>query len=244
MRDGIVFYRSFYEAIRDLPKENQAEIYDAIFSYWLDLEEKNLTWISKTIWTLVKPLLDANQKRYETWSKQWHHGKKWWRPKKNPTGDIEENPTGDIEENPTGDIEENPTGVWKKTPKDKRIKNKEEYKEDNKEKEIELAAPLILSPPTELEKTFEDFVTMRKKIKHPLTDEGKNLIIAELQKIGKDETERIQILKNSIMNWRRWVFPIKKEVFTSYNRNNDNKPKAWHVSTTWFADMIVWDDYE
>jgi len=59
---------------------------------------------------------------------------------------------------------------------------------------------LILSPPTELEKTFEDFVTMRKKIKHPLTDEGKNLIIAELQKIGKDETERIQILKNSIMN--------------------------------------------
>lgn len=64
-RDSFIFYRSFYDAINELPKENQADTYTAIAKYALDQEETELTGISKAIFSLVKPQLDANYKKYE-----------------------------------------------------------------------------------------------------------------------------------------------------------------------------------
>ena len=64
-RDSFIFYRSFYDAINELPKENQADTYSAIARYALDQEETELTGISKAIFSLVKPQLDANYKKYE-----------------------------------------------------------------------------------------------------------------------------------------------------------------------------------
>jgi DnaD/phage-associated family protein len=64
-RDSFIFYRSFYDAISELPKENQADTYNSIMKYALDQEEIELTGISKAIFSLVKPQLDANYKKYE-----------------------------------------------------------------------------------------------------------------------------------------------------------------------------------
>lgn len=64
-RDSFIFYRSFYEAINELPKENQADTYNAIMRYALNQEEIELTGVSKAIFSLVKPQLDANYKKYE-----------------------------------------------------------------------------------------------------------------------------------------------------------------------------------
>lgn len=64
-RDSFIFYRSFYEAINELPKENQADTYNAIMQYALNQEEIQLAGISKAIFSLVKPQLDANYKKYE-----------------------------------------------------------------------------------------------------------------------------------------------------------------------------------
>lgn len=69
MRDTIIFYRSFYEAIRELPQETQAEVYSAIFEYSLNFNEVELNGLSKTIFTLIKPQLDANNKRFENGKK-------------------------------------------------------------------------------------------------------------------------------------------------------------------------------
>lgn len=64
MRDSTIFYRSFYEAIKELPAQNQSEVYTAIFEYSLNFSETQLTGLSKTIFTLIKPQLDANLKRF------------------------------------------------------------------------------------------------------------------------------------------------------------------------------------
>ncbi len=56
-RDTCIFYRSMYEAIKELPKGVQADVYDAIFSYSLDFEKKELTGIARTIWLLIEPVL-------------------------------------------------------------------------------------------------------------------------------------------------------------------------------------------
>jgi hypothetical protein len=64
MRDSTIVYRSFYEAICELPKETQADVYTALFEYALNYTEVELTGLAKTIFTLIKPQLDANMKRY------------------------------------------------------------------------------------------------------------------------------------------------------------------------------------
>ena len=56
-RDTCIFYRSMYVAIKELPKEIQDDVYDAIFSYSLDFEKKELTGIARTIWLLIEPVL-------------------------------------------------------------------------------------------------------------------------------------------------------------------------------------------
>lgn len=77
-RDSFIFYRSFYEAIRELKPEMQAEVYNAIFEYSLNLIEPELTGLPKTIFTLIKPQIEANNRRYL-------NGKKGGRPSKKET---------------------------------------------------------------------------------------------------------------------------------------------------------------
>lgn len=69
MRESTVFYRSFYEAIKELDAELQAQLYSAIFEYALNFNELELKGVAKTVFTLIKPQLDANQKRFENGSR-------------------------------------------------------------------------------------------------------------------------------------------------------------------------------
>ena len=64
-RDSFIFYRSFYDAIKEIPEEEQLKVYKAIAVYALEQEEIKLTGTSKAIFSLVKPQLDANYKKYE-----------------------------------------------------------------------------------------------------------------------------------------------------------------------------------
>lgn len=65
MRDSFVFYRSFYEAIKELPRDVQGEIYTAIMEYSLyGRETENLKPIARSVFVLIKPTLDANNARY------------------------------------------------------------------------------------------------------------------------------------------------------------------------------------
>jgi len=70
MRDSMVFYRSFFEAIKELPTENKAKVFEAVFEYGLNFKELELEGIDKTIFTLIKPQLDANIKKYNNGKKQ------------------------------------------------------------------------------------------------------------------------------------------------------------------------------
>ena len=99
-RDSFVFYRSFFEAIKGLPKEDQCLMFGAIADYSLDQIEPNLTGINKVVWTLIKPQLDANTKRFINGEKGGKHGRKGGRPKKTKPETKEENPIGVIDENP------------------------------------------------------------------------------------------------------------------------------------------------
>ncbi len=70
MRDSAIFYRSFYEAIDNLPSKSQKEqVYSAIFDFVFKNIEPNLKGNSLSVWILIKPQLVANQIRYENGSR-------------------------------------------------------------------------------------------------------------------------------------------------------------------------------
>ena len=78
-KDSFVFYRSFYESIKNLDKEIQLEIYNAICNYSLNDEQMELSPIANAIFTLIKPNIDSATKRYNA---SVENGKKGGRPKK------------------------------------------------------------------------------------------------------------------------------------------------------------------
>ena len=65
MRESMVFYRSFYQAVEDLPPEEFKASVMAILGYGLDGKCEEVSGVSKSILALVKPQIDKNNKRYE-----------------------------------------------------------------------------------------------------------------------------------------------------------------------------------
>ncbi len=86
-RDSFIFYRSFYEAINEADTETQVNLYDAICRKALYDEDTILDGTAKMLYTLIKPQLEANSKRYSD-------GQKGGRPKKETTGINNKKTTG------------------------------------------------------------------------------------------------------------------------------------------------------
>ena len=77
MRESFVFYRSFYESIKLLPKKYQLQCFDALCNYALnDVPMEGLPGTVEAILKSFKPQVDANNRKYE-------NGCKGGRPKNN-----------------------------------------------------------------------------------------------------------------------------------------------------------------
>ena len=82
-RNSFVFYASFWDAIKELPKEIQTEVISSIVEYGLYGEiHVQLSTVSRALFTLIRPQLDANFTRYENGVKGAEYGKLGGRPKK------------------------------------------------------------------------------------------------------------------------------------------------------------------
>lgn len=63
-RESFIFYKSFYDSIKELDPKDQVQIYNAIFNYEFEGKEIKLNGVAKSIFTLIIPQLEANNKRY------------------------------------------------------------------------------------------------------------------------------------------------------------------------------------
>ena len=79
MRQSTIFYKSFYDSIKLLPKRYQLTFYEDLFDYiFNDVEPAHLTGSSMALFKALQPQIDVNNKRYE-------NGCKGGRPKSNQT---------------------------------------------------------------------------------------------------------------------------------------------------------------
>lgn len=62
-REQFTFYRSYYEALKALPKREQVNVVLAICAYALDEEMPNLSGVALSVFTLIRPTLDSGRNK-------------------------------------------------------------------------------------------------------------------------------------------------------------------------------------
>lgn len=80
MKEGFIFYRSFVEAAQTLNDRDRLRLYDSIAHYALDGVLPEISGAALGMFYLIKPQIDANNKRFE-------NGKRGGRPRKNEPDD-------------------------------------------------------------------------------------------------------------------------------------------------------------
>lgn len=80
----------------------------------------------------------------------------------------------------------------------------------NKHKERHINKHSVTCSP-ELVEALNAFAEHRKKLKKPMTDRAKELLLSKLSKMARTEQEQIAILNQSIMNGWQGVFPLKQK---------------------------------
>ena len=167
MRDSFIFYRSFYEAIKDLPRDIQGEIYTAIMEYSLyGKETDNLKPVARSIFTLIKPQIDVNNKRFD-------NGCKGGRPLKKETKEKPSNNQKETKEKPSNNQKETKEKPNKNyNVNDNNNDNKESTNVDKKERPpksdyerfnewLKEHTPNILKLQRQI--TEEEFLKLKKK---------------------------------------------------------------------------------
>ena len=106
MRNSCVFYRSFYEAGKELDIDQRAMLYDAIFAYSLDFEEPEVSGVVAIMFKLIKPQLDANATRYTNGCKA-KHKRNEAKDKRNKAKISEPQANDNVNENDNDNVNEN-----------------------------------------------------------------------------------------------------------------------------------------
>lgn len=106
-KESFVFYKSFYDAIKNIPAEEQLKLYNAICEYSFNECIPNLEdGIAKAMFILMKPNIDSATKRYNA---SVENGRKGGRPKKSKESKEKEEEEEDVKKNlkkPSNNLEE------------------------------------------------------------------------------------------------------------------------------------------
>jgi hypothetical protein len=198
MRDTMIFYRSFYEAIKELEPDHQQKLYNTIFEYGLDFKEPEVTGICKTDWTLIKPQLDANLKRFENGSK----------PKvKQVKSETEAKQKQEESKTEANNNNNNNNNVNNNKKNNKNILLDFSFCNEN------------------LVEDLKSFVEFRKSIKKPFTTQDQlERLYKKLRELSGGKMENAKkILDQSIVNGWQGVFELKE---TPKPKQEPNPPYA------------------
>ncbi len=91
-RESVVFYRSFMEATDSLEAEQYKKVIQMVLHYAMNGELPEEKGIEYSLFSLMKPQIDANNRRYENGKKGAEFGKLGGRPKKETPKKPQENP--------------------------------------------------------------------------------------------------------------------------------------------------------
>ena len=110
-RESMVFYRSFMEATDSLEAKQYKKVIQMVLHYAMNGEVPEEKGVEYSLFTLMKPQIDANNKRYENGKKGAEFGKLGGRPKKETPEKPQENPhispNVNVNENDNDNVKDN-----------------------------------------------------------------------------------------------------------------------------------------
>jgi len=221
--DGFVFYRSFFEALAFLPDAERLAAYEAICRYGLNGEVPETGGIVASVFTLIKPQIDANNKRREAGRKGSQALSKQTASKQEANESKQEANESKQEANESKNKQTEANSKQVEAKEKDKVKEKEKVKDKVKEKDKEIKekvnqkesglAPYGLS--SDLEAEVKNFIAARKQMRKPMTDRAIELFIKRVQSLGNSDAERIAMIQTAIERGWQTVYPPK-----------DEKPKA------------------
>ncbi|WP_185117050.1 DUF6291 domain-containing protein [Chryseobacterium sp. T16E-39] len=200
-RDGFVFYRSFYEGIKDLPRDIQGDVLTAIMEYGLNgVTTDNLKPVARAIFTLIKPQIDANNQKFM-------NGKSGGRPPKEKPNHNQEETKQKPNRNQT---------ETKPEPKEN-VKEKEKVKEESKSN-----TPFI----PQGEKQENLFQEEHLNFSIPVNSESEE----KEKSSAKKEKENPPDL-NTFMQWAKEIYQNELKIdFTPFSFAVESKYNTWKDS--------------
>ena len=203
-RESFVFYRSFYEGIKELPRDIQGEVLTAIMEYGLNgVTTENQKPITKAMFALIKPQLDANNQRFE-------NGKKGGRPKANCNQtETETKPKQNrnkTKPEPNVNVNDNISFLEKKKQKSASVDFNEEKKNNQPlNAETETSPQVAAAPPpfnfkqAMLSAGFaadltEDWLRIRKTKKAVNNERAFKIFLEQVQRTGRDKNEILALV--------------------------------------------------
>lgn len=180
-RDYFVFYRSFYIALKELPAEEFKKTISAVCEYSFDATEPDLDGIPFMAFELIRPHIDASNKRYED-------GKKGGRPRKNRGLENEKPPFSVLE---TSGFENEKANI-KVKDKDKEVIAAEPH--------VDPVEEMGYSP--ELESTVKSWVRYKTEKRQAYKETGLRSLLTRIRKEADARGDRavINLIQESMAN--------------------------------------------
>ena len=111
-RDSFVFYRSFFDCMMNLSLEDRDNLWITICEYALNWVEPSLDGYLLSMFNLIRPQIDANNKKYLDWCKGWRPRKSWGNSQKPLNNHSITKPYPNDNDNVNDNVNENDTSVW------------------------------------------------------------------------------------------------------------------------------------
>ena len=186
-------FTDFRLALEPLGDAERGRLFMAMLEYAESGTEPDFRGNERFVWPMAKLQLDRTEKEYR---KQVENGRKGGRPSKTKANQEEPKET-----------HQNP----KKPTKTQRNQDKEKDKEKDKENISPPHTPPLGGwgvPDGPLLSALKAFEEMRKRVKKPMTQRARELLLGNLKKLSSDEGEQVKILEQSILKGWQDVYPL------------------------------------
>ena len=202
---GFIFYKSYYDALKQVSVKTRHELIDAIIMYFFEDEEPCLTGAALPIFTIIKPMLSANKIKSDVAKRGAPVGNKNASKKNNSENNSETN-----HEQTENNSENNEKQFLLKRREEKNNKREEKINippisptgDDNKSSLIEKTCEVIdrYADDADIKSALYDFAEMRSLNNKPLTPRSTELLLSKLDRIAKSKQDKLDIINNSIMS--------------------------------------------
>ena len=190
------FYRSYYEALKEIPEKDKKDIIFAMINYVFEDKKPKLKGINKVIWTLIEPNLDKS---------------------KNKSNDNSGAPVGNQNASKTLENKGNNDTIKKQSKNNQKTIKKQSLSHDISYSYSYINNSLsyiIFNNSNNKEviyKLFKEYIKLREDNKYNISETIINRLVKKLNEYGNTDEDKIEIISQAINGKWKDFYKLNKE---------------------------------